>query len=61
MAKSKISITVDTDLLDQTDSKIKDGVFRNRSHAFEFALRKHIDERNDLPLSGRPESPSAEN
>jgi len=38
--KEKISITVDEKLVRWIDSKIKEKVFANRSHAFEFAISK---------------------
>lgn len=44
MKKEKISITVDEKLLKWIDSKIKEKVFANRSHAFEFAIAKLVEE-----------------
>jgi len=38
--KEKVSITVDEKLLKWIDSRIKEKVFANRSHAFEFAITK---------------------
>ena len=37
--KQKISVTVDKDTLLDLESLIASGIFRNRSHAFEYALR----------------------
>ena len=41
--KEKISIAVDADTLESVDASVKAGKFRNRSHAFEYSLRKIID------------------
>ncbi|MFZ1075796.1 MAG: ribbon-helix-helix domain-containing protein [Nitrosotalea sp.] len=38
MAKSKLSITIDEELVKWLDSQIKQKRFANRSHGFEFAL-----------------------
>ena len=40
MAKEKISITVDIDIVKKVKDKINEGVFRNKSHAFEYAVKK---------------------
>lgn len=44
MAKKKITITVDQKILDWIESKTKSSVYRNRSHAFEFAINQLMDE-----------------
>ena len=44
--KEKISIAVDADTLECVDASVKNGKFRNRSHAFEYSLKKIIEERN---------------
>ena len=38
--KAKITIAVDAETLDEVDASVKDGKFRNRSHAFEYSVRK---------------------
>ena len=42
MSKEKISITVDKEILDLVESLLDSGKFRNRSHAFEYALNKFL-------------------
>jgi len=38
LAKTKISITIDDDLVKWLDSQIKKKRFANRSHGFEYAI-----------------------
>ncbi len=38
--RKKVSATIDEELIDWVDEKVKDKIFRNRSHAIEFALSK---------------------
>ncbi len=45
--KYKISISVEEDTLDKIDKGVKDGTFRNRSHAFEFSIKKAIGGKED--------------
>ncbi|HLC54116.1 MAG TPA: ribbon-helix-helix domain-containing protein [Candidatus Nanoarchaeia archaeon] len=45
--KSKISISVDEETLDLIDESVKNGSFRNRSHAFEYSLKKIARAEND--------------
>ncbi|MFC1591679.1 ribbon-helix-helix domain-containing protein [Thermodesulfobacteriota bacterium] len=40
--KQQISITVDENILKTIDDKIKEGIFRNRSHGFELAAKKQL-------------------
>lgn len=40
--KDRITITIDKELLKWIDSKIKDKVFANRSHALEFLINKRM-------------------
>jgi len=47
MAKYKISISVEEDTLDKIDEGVKNGVFRNRSHAFEFSIKKTMEGSED--------------
>ena len=42
--KSKISISVDEETLAKIDESIVRRKFRNRSHAFEFALNEILEE-----------------
>jgi Arc/MetJ-type ribon-helix-helix transcriptional regulator len=43
MPKQKVTITIERRLLDWTDGQVKSFRFRNRSHAFEYALAKLIE------------------
>jgi metal-responsive CopG/Arc/MetJ family transcriptional regulator len=38
--KERITITLDEELLDWVDSKIRKRIFANRSHAFEFLIAR---------------------
>lgn len=38
MAKSGTSVYMDRDILRWIDEKVKERVYRNRSHAFEYAV-----------------------
>ena len=42
--KIQTSITVDQEILLKLKEKIRDGSFRNKSHLFEFAVRKLLEE-----------------
>ena len=42
--RQKISISIDTETLSKVDEGIIDKKFRNRSHAFEYALIKILNE-----------------
>jgi len=46
--KERITITIDKELLKWLDSKIKDKIFANRSHALEFLVRTKIDEKKEV-------------
>ena len=41
--KSKISITIDEHLITELDSTLEDGLFRNKSHIIEYAVRKFLE------------------
>ena len=43
MAKYQISITVDEDVLLSAKERLRDGTFRNKSHLFEYAVRKLLE------------------
>ena len=45
--KEKISISVDEETLDIVDKSVLKRKFRNRSHAFEYALIKILEEIED--------------
>lgn len=45
--KKKISVTVETDLINKIDKDVTTQRFRNRSHAVEFALMK-LEENKEL-------------
>ncbi|MBU0756586.1 MAG: ribbon-helix-helix domain-containing protein [Nanoarchaeota archaeon] len=40
--KERITISVDKEILEWIDSKVKDRIFANRSHAIEFLAQKNI-------------------
>lgn len=40
MSKQKVTVTIEKRVLDWTDKQIESLRFRNRSHAFEYALAK---------------------
>lgn len=42
--KEKICISIDTETLLQIKEKVREGTFRNKSHAFEFAVKKLVKE-----------------
>ena len=41
--KSKISITIDKEILNLIEDKINSGKFRNRSHVIEYGVKKLIE------------------
>jgi Arc/MetJ-type ribon-helix-helix transcriptional regulator len=43
MSRAKIAITVDEDALTEIDRLVHDGVFPNRSQAFEVAVKERLD------------------
>jgi len=50
MPKEKVTITVEKRLLEWIDKQIETFRFRNRSHAFEYAVAKLIEtERKEQP------------
>ena len=46
--KSKISITLDKEILELIENMINDrkGIFRNRSHVVEYSIKKLLDDEN---------------
>ncbi|MBW2981480.1 ribbon-helix-helix domain-containing protein [Candidatus Woesearchaeota archaeon] len=40
MTKERITITIDKELLNWIDKNIKEKIFANRSHGFEFLIKK---------------------
>ncbi len=40
--KERITVTIDKELLDWLDKRIKDKTFANRSHGFEFLIKKKM-------------------
>ena len=44
LMKERITVTIDKDLLEWLDERIKDKVFANRSHGFEFLIKKRMKE-----------------
>ena len=45
--KQKLSITIEKETIKLLDDVIKDGVFRNKSHAIEFSLNKILKEKEN--------------
>ncbi len=43
--KHKLSITVDEEIVVKIQDSMRSGVFRNKSHAIEFALKKLFEEK----------------
>jgi metal-responsive CopG/Arc/MetJ family transcriptional regulator len=42
--KERITITIDKNLLNWIDKKIEEKVFANRSHGFEYLIKRKMDE-----------------
>jgi len=40
--KRKISITIEEEIHDLLEDKLKDGLFRNKSHLLEYAVRRFL-------------------
>ena len=40
MTKERITITIDKELLNWIDRKIKEKIFANRSHGFEYLIKR---------------------
>jgi metal-responsive CopG/Arc/MetJ family transcriptional regulator len=40
--KERITVTIDKELLEWIDKRIKDKTFANRSHGFEFLIKKKM-------------------
>jgi Arc/MetJ-type ribon-helix-helix transcriptional regulator len=40
--KKKVSISMDDKVLASIDGKLKDGLFRNKSHFIEYAVRRML-------------------
>jgi len=45
--KNKISISVDEEILEKIDENVESKRFRNRSHAFEYSLKKILEGEDD--------------
>jgi Arc/MetJ-type ribon-helix-helix transcriptional regulator len=43
MTRAKVAITVDEEALTEVDRLVRDGVFPNRSQAFEIAVKERLD------------------
>ncbi len=43
--KQKLSITIEEKMVELLDKVIKEGTFRNKSHAIEFSLNKILKEK----------------
>ena len=42
--KERITVTIDKELLEWIDERIKDKIFANRSHGLEFLIKKKMKE-----------------
>jgi len=40
--KQKVSLTIDSKLINLVENMLEDGRFRNRSHVIEYSLRKFL-------------------
>ena len=40
--KEKITVTVENEVIKQIEDKLKDGLFRNKSHVVEYALKRFL-------------------
>lgn len=45
--KQKLSITLEERLIRKIDEKVKDGLFRNKSHLVEFSVNKLLKEKEN--------------
>jgi len=45
--KERITITIDKELLNWLDERIKEKVFANRSHGFEFLIKNKMDKEEE--------------
>jgi len=43
--KIQTSITIDEEIMSKIKNRLRDGSFRNKSHLFEFAVRKLLEEK----------------
>jgi Arc/MetJ-type ribon-helix-helix transcriptional regulator len=43
--KKKISVSVDAELIPQLEQIVSEGLFRNKSHLIEFAVKDYIKQR----------------
>jgi len=41
--KHQISITIDEEILLKAKEKLREGLFRNQSHLFEYSLKKFLE------------------
>lgn len=45
--KTKVSISVDENLLKEVENRLNDSAFRNKSHFIEIAIEKYLKEGKD--------------
>jgi len=45
--KARLSVTIDEEKVSLIDAILRRGFFRNKSHLFEFALTKFLEEENE--------------
>jgi len=44
--KHKLSISIDRQTLEEIESLVAEGIFRNRSHAVEYSIQKLMEQEN---------------
>jgi Arc/MetJ-type ribon-helix-helix transcriptional regulator len=42
--KHQISITIEKEILVRAKEKLREGLFRNKSHLFEYSLKKYLED-----------------
>ena len=45
--KDRITVTIDKELLDWLDKKVKEKMFANRSHGLEFLIKRKMEEEHE--------------
>jgi len=45
--KHQVTITIEEDVLMEMKEHVREGIFRNKSHMFEFAIRKLLRDKNE--------------
>ena len=45
--KERITITIEKELLEWLDEKVKEKIFANRSHGFEFLIKRKMEKESE--------------